>query len=69
MSDRFSITQRCCSWLEKVVFDRVWNEPYAEFRTNTRPRILNGMAEVSIGFSQSGEELTRKIYTPSAGVL
>ena len=69
MSDRFSITQRCCSWLEKVVFDRVWNEPYAEFRTNTRPRILNGMAEVSIGFSQDGEELTRKIYTPSAGVL
>lgn len=69
MSDRFSITQRCCSWLEKVVFDRVWNEPYAEFRTNTRPRILNGMAEVSIGFSPEGEELTKKIYTPSAGVL
>ena len=69
MSNRFEIIKRCCSWLEKVVFDRVWNEPYAEFRTNTRPRILNGMTEVSAGFSSAGVELTKKIYVPSAGVL
>lgn len=32
---------RMCENLEKYVFDRVWNDPYAEYRTYTKPDMLN----------------------------
>ena len=32
---------RVCESLEKYVFDRIWNDPYAEYRTYTRPMMLN----------------------------
>lgn len=66
----FSMTRRCVSKLEKYVFDRVWNEPYSEYRTNTRPRILNRIVEVSSGSSDSyGNDISTKQYASAAGVL
>ena len=66
----FSMTRRCVSKLEKYVFDRVWNEPYSEYRTNTRPRILNRIVEVSSGSSDSyGNDISTKQYVSAAGVL
>lgn len=66
----FSMTRRCVSKLEKYVFDRVWNEPYSEYRTNTRPRILNRIVEVSSGLSDSyGNNISTKQYVSAAGVL
>ena len=55
--------KRVVSRLEKYVFDRVWNEPYSEYRTNTRPRILNRISEAAVG----GKVV--KVYQPAAGVL
>ena len=66
----FSMTRRCVSKLEKYVFDRVWNEPYSEYRTNTRPRILNRIVEVSSGSSDNyGNDISTKQYASAAGVL
>ena len=66
----FSMTRRCISKLEKYVFDRVWNEPYSEYRTNTRPRILNRIVEVSSGASDGyGNDIATKQYASAAGVL
>lgn len=66
----FSMTRRCISKLEKYVFDRVWNEPYSEYRTNTRPRILNRIVEVSSGSSDNyGNDISTTQYVSAAGVL
>lgn len=65
----FSMIKRVVSRLEKYVFDRVWNEPYTEYRTNTRPRILNRTTEASLGSDVSGNELTGTVYEPASGVL
>ena len=64
MIDTFSMMKRVISRLEKFTFDRVWNEPYAEYRTNTRPKILNHAISVSLGNDLTGQE-----YQPVAGVL
>jgi len=36
--------QRVCDYLEKHLFDRIWNEPYKEYRTNVAPRLLTARA-------------------------
>ena len=65
-----SVTHIDWSKLEKYVFDRVWNEPYSEYRTNTRPRILNRIVEVSSGASDGyGNDIATKQYASAAGVL
>lgn len=69
MINRFSMRKRVVSRLEKYVFDRVWNEPYSEYRTNTRPRILNRTSEASLGVDPSGKEIVGDVYQPVAGVL
>ena len=33
--------KRICEHLEKYVFDRVWNQPYSQFRSYVRPVLLN----------------------------
>ncbi len=42
MSD--TTEQLVCEHLEKHLFDRIWNEPYKEYRTNVRPRLLTAKA-------------------------
>ena len=69
MINPFSMKKRVLSRLEKYVFDRVWNEPYNEYRTNTRPRILNGTSEASLGVDEEGQEIKGTVYQPMAGVL
>lgn len=32
---------RICEHLEKYIFDRIWNEPYSEYRSHIVPQILN----------------------------
>jgi len=68
MINQFLMEKRCCSRLEKYVSDRVWSEPYAELRTNTRPRILNAKkpVESTVGNTTT---VTGYIYTAAAGVL
>lgn len=46
---------RMCENLEKYVFDRVWNDPYAEYRTYTTPDMLNA---VPVGGHMSGRYST-----------
>ena len=36
--------QRVCEYLEKHLLDRIWNEPYKEYRTNVQPRLLTARA-------------------------
>ncbi len=36
--------QRVCEYLEKHLLDRIWNEPYKEYRTNVQPRLLTPRA-------------------------
>ena len=67
MINQFLMEKRCCSRLEKYVSDRVWSEPYAELRTNTRPRILNSRRKVTS--TESGVTTTKYIYTATSGVL
>lgn len=40
---QITTTKRICEHLEKYVYDRIWNEPYTEFRTYTRPELLNSV--------------------------
>lgn len=63
MINRFLMERRCCDRLEKYVSDRVWSEPYAEYRTNTRPRILNTRSVVEI------DGVPSYTYALAAGVL
>lgn len=63
MINRFLMERRCCDRLEKYVSDRVWSEPYAEYRTNTRPRILNTRSVVEVNGVPS------YTYALAAGVL
>ena len=63
MINRFLMERRCCDRLEKYVSDRVWSEPYAEYRTNTRPRILNTRSVVEVSGVPS------YTYALAAGVL
>lgn len=42
MSD--TTEQTVCEHLEKHLFDRIWNEPYKEYRTNVAPRLLTPKA-------------------------
>ena len=41
MTTQLTTTKRICEHLEKYVFDRVWNEPYTQYRTYVRPELLS----------------------------
>ena len=41
MTTQLTTTKRICEHLEKYVFDRVWNEPYTQYRTYVKPELLS----------------------------
>ena len=41
MTTQLTTTKRICEHLEKYVFDRVWNEPYTQYRTYIKPELLS----------------------------
>lgn len=55
-----------CEHLEKYVFDRVWNEPYSEYRSHIKPIILNPSRNVKDAPGLNGRDT---VYIPSAGVF
>ena len=41
-------TSRIAAHLEKYVYDRVWNQPYAESRSYTKPELLSDVPVAGI---------------------
>ena len=41
MTTQLTTTKRICEHLEKYVFDRVWNEPYTQYRSYIKPELLS----------------------------
>ena len=46
MTTQLTTTKRICEHLEKYVFDRVWNEPYTQYRSYIKPELLSKQVEL-----------------------
>lgn len=48
----------CLDMLNTYLFDRVWNEPFSEFRINIKPRLIKDMSQIgSFGVADANIEL------------
>ena len=45
-------TTRICEHLEKYVFDKIWNDPYSEYRTFIVPECLSNVATAGVFFGR-----------------
>ena len=41
-----TLAHRICEHLDKYVYDRIWNQPYSEYRTHFVPILLNSLKQV-----------------------
>ena len=58
--NQLTTINRICEHLEKYVFDKIWNDPYAEYRTFTVAEYIGSYQKVSDTFNKA---------VPSAGIF
>jgi len=64
MTTQLSTTKRICEHLEKYVFDRVWNEPYTQYRSYIKPELLSKNVELDNNGVPKKDRQGEVLYRP-----